>query len=75
MRRPVDTVAGIYEAFGDQLTGEARAAIEAYVTANGKGKRGMHRYDLAGLGLDPPELAERFAPYVDRYDIPAEPIE
>jgi hypothetical protein len=72
VRRPVETVERIYEAFGDRLTGEARAAIEAYVTANGKGKRGVHRYDLTGLGLDPPELTERFAPYVDRYDVPIE---
>jgi hypothetical protein len=72
VRRPVETVAGIYRAFGDHVTDEARAAIEAYVTANGKGKRGVHRYDLAGLGLDPPGLAERFAPYIDRYDIPVE---
>jgi sulfotransferase family protein len=74
VRQPVDTVARIYDAVGDGLTDEARVAIEAYVTANGEGKRGVHRYDLAGLGLDPPGLAERFASYVDRYDIPAEPI-
>jgi hypothetical protein len=74
VRRPVETVAGIYEAFGDRLTDEARVAIEAYATANGKGTRGVHRYDLTGLGLDPPELAERFAPYVDRYGIPTEPV-
>ena len=72
VRRPAETVARIYESRGGHLTGEARAAIEAYVAANGKTRRGVHRYDLADLGLDAPELAERFSSYVDRYDVPIE---
>jgi hypothetical protein len=69
MQTPVDTVASIYAAFGDGLTEEARAAIESYVAANGNGRFGVHRYDLAEFGLVEPELAERFASYVVRYDI------
>lgn len=70
MRRPVETVAGIYDACGDRLTDEACAAIGSYVAAHGKGEFGVHRYDLTEFGLAEPEVAERFAPYVARYDIP-----
>jgi hypothetical protein len=66
---PVETVASIYDGIGDTLTAEARAAIESYVHANGKARFGVHGYDLAEFGLDQAEIAERFAGYVDRYDI------
>lgn len=72
VRHPVETVAGIYRAFGDDLTGQARDALESYVAANGRRQPGAHRYHLAELGLDPREVAERFAAYVDRYAIPPE---
>jgi len=70
VRAPVDTVARIYEAFGDRLADEARAAIDAYVATNRSGRFGEHRYDLAEFGLDDREIAERFASYVERYDVP-----
>jgi hypothetical protein len=69
---PVGTVAGIYAASGAALEGDARAAISEYVDSHPKGKFGTHGYDLAEYGLDAGELAERFAAYVDRYNIPAE---
>jgi hypothetical protein len=72
VRSPVETVARIYGAFGDELSEEAEADIAEYVSLNRKGQFGEHRYDLAEFGLDEAELAERFAPYVSRYEIPAE---
>jgi hypothetical protein len=72
VQKPVETVAGIYDAVGDVLAEDARAAIESYVAANGKGRFGVHGYDLREFGLDVGELAERFAPYVARYDISLE---
>jgi Sulfotransferase family len=71
VRNPVVTVARIYEAFGDSLSDEARAAIESYVAA-GRRKGSEHRYDLADFDLDELEIAERFASYVARYDVPVE---
>jgi hypothetical protein len=72
VRSPVETVAGIYDAVGDGLADDARAAMESYVAANRKGKLGVHGYDLAEFGLSEAEVAERFASYVGRYDIPPE---
>jgi hypothetical protein len=71
-QKPIETVAGIYDAMGEVLPEDARAAMESYVAANPKGKFGVHRYDLGEFGLDEAELAERFASYVARYDISVE---
>ena len=70
LKTPVDTVARIYEHAGDKLSDDAAAAIDSYATANRKGKFGTHQYDLADFGLDRAEIAERFASYVTRYDVP-----
>ena len=70
VRSPVETVATIYDAFGDHLADEARAAIGSYVADNGKAKYGSHRYDIADFGVDEADVADRFASYVSRYDVP-----
>jgi hypothetical protein len=46
--------------------------MAAYVNAHPKTEFGTHGYDLAEFGLDGGELAERFAGYVDRYDVAVE---
>jgi hypothetical protein len=42
------------------------------VNAHPKTEFGTHGYDLAEFGLEASELAERFAGYVDRYDLAVE---
>ena len=69
---PVGTVADIYASCGAELDARARAAITSYVDSHPKGRFGTHGYDLTEYGLDAGELTERFASYVDRYDIPVE---
>jgi hypothetical protein len=72
VQKPVETVAEIYDVVGGVLSEQARAAIESYVAVNGKGKFGVHGYDLVDFGLDEAEVAERFAAYVARHGIAAE---
>ena len=72
VHKPVETIAGIYDAVGDVLADDARAAIESFVGANARGKHGEHRYRLDDFGLNEAALSERFAEYVERYDIPRE---
>jgi hypothetical protein len=72
VRDPVATVAAIYERAGSTLTDEAATAMTSHVAANPKNKFGAHRYDLGDFGLDVGEIGERFASYVERYDIPLE---
>jgi hypothetical protein len=69
---PVATVRSIYEGCGDVLDPVAAAAVNAFVDAHPKGALGAHRYDVTQFGLDPAELRDRFAGYVDRYAVPTE---
>jgi hypothetical protein len=69
---PVATVGRLYASFGEELDDEATRAMTTYVDNHPKGKFGVHGYDLAEFGLNGDELAERFADYVGRYDIPTE---
>lgn len=69
---PLQTLDDLYAACGLDLHGTARDAIAAYVDAHPKNQFGTHRYDPAVFGLDPNELAERFAGYINRYDVPIE---
>jgi hypothetical protein len=72
VQRPLEAVANIYSSLGMTLDERAGAAIGTYVESHPKGKFGVHNYDLADLGLDGPQLAERFGAYADRYGVPAE---
>ncbi len=72
VRDPVATVATIYAASGAALDSHARDALATYVAAHPKNSLGVHGYDLAEFGLDGSQIAERFAAYVDRYDVPTE---
>lgn len=69
---PVGTVASIYREVGDELDDTGAEAVAAYVDAHPRGEFGAHRYDVAEYGLDAGELAERFAAYTTRYDVPRE---
>ncbi len=66
---PTGTVASIYAACGDELDAVGIRAIADYVDAHPKGQFGAHTYDVAEFGLDADELGERFAGYLERYDV------
>jgi hypothetical protein len=72
MREPLAELRRVYAAFGEELEGPALTAMAAHVGSHPKGRLGRHGYDPRDFGLDPGELAERFRPYVERYDIPSE---
>jgi hypothetical protein len=70
VRDPIGTVKRIYEAFDEDVTPEAEAAMNAYMADNPKGKHGKHEYDLAEYGLSAGEVREMFKDYVEDFDIP-----
>lgn len=70
MRDPIGEVDRIYRHFGEEMSGEARAAMEGYMADNPKGKHGKHEYALEDYGLTRDGVHERFADYIDRYAIP-----
>jgi hypothetical protein len=72
VREPLATVGALYSSFGDGLDDRATTAMTSYVDSHPKGVFGVHGYDLAEFGLNRDELAERFADYVARYDVPSE---
>jgi hypothetical protein len=51
---------------------EVRAAIAEWRRANPKGARGANPYGLEEFGLKPGAVAEQFADYAQRFDIPGE---
>jgi hypothetical protein len=69
---PIGTLKRVYASFGDTLDGNALAAMEAHVASHPKGRFGKHGYNPAEFGLDAGAIAERFRPYVERYDIALE---
>ncbi|GAB7551630.1 sulfotransferase [Novosphingobium sp. 11B] len=69
VRDPLATAQGIYERFDEPFTPQARAAMEAYLVANPKGKHGKHEYDLAEFGLSREGVREHFRDYIEQYGI------
>lgn len=71
VERPMHIVERIYRAFDLPLEDAARAAMQAHIDANPKGKHGRHEYDLAEYGLTREMIRERFAFYTsdDRWPI------
>ena len=59
----------IYQHFGMPIRAEARQAFEQQVTDNPQGKHGTHEYSLEEYGLDPDQVRERFAAYIERFQI------
>jgi hypothetical protein len=72
VRDPMATMRRVYAAFGDELDGQALRAMAEHVESHPKGQFGRHAYDPGEFGLDAAAIAERFRPYVERYDIPLE---
>nr|WP_241263151.1 sulfotransferase [Parahaliea mediterranea] len=67
IRDDVGTVQGIYDLAGLAMTGEARAALEAFVREH-RNDYGRVRYDLKGqFGIEPDTLRQRFDFYYDAY--------
>lgn len=60
---PMGVVQRVYDSFDLPLTDESRAAMQAHIDANPKGKHGKHEYDLAEYGLTADLIADRFAFY------------
>jgi hypothetical protein len=72
VRDPLRTLETIYASCDKDLDDQARTAVAAYVNANPKGRFGTHGYRLEDFGLDAHALRDRFAAYVECYEIPAE---
>jgi hypothetical protein len=73
MADDIGTVGRIYEQARLPMTPAARAALDAFMAANPRGKHGQVIYDLKGdFGLGPSEVRARFGDYVERFGVRAE---
>jgi hypothetical protein len=66
---PVGTVARVYDAFGLELSREARAAMAAKIARAPNGGYGANRYRPEDFGIDPERERERAAVYVERFGV------
>jgi hypothetical protein len=64
-QRPMELVERLCREFNLPLSQEGRAAMQAHVDANPKGKHGRHEYDLATYGLTRELIDQRFSFYTD----------
>jgi hypothetical protein len=73
MADELGTVERFYARAGVDLPDDVRRRFRDYLAGNPRGKHGRVVYDLrADFGLDPDELHERFAFYLDRFRVPQE---
>jgi hypothetical protein len=73
MADDVGMVARIYQRAELDLTGAARAELDAFMADHQRGKYGQIAYDLqADFGLDPAAVRERFAFYFERFPVKIE---
>jgi hypothetical protein len=69
---PEGVMPRVFDAVGLAWTDEVERRIRAWREENPKGKRGTHEYDLDDYGLERAAVADAFAAYTERFDIPSE---
>jgi hypothetical protein len=69
---PETVMTDVFDQLGLELTSTVRESIGAWRRDNPPGKRGTHDYALDDYGLDAAEVAEQYAFYIDRFQVPAE---
>lgn len=69
---PIAAVHRLYEHFGFGLSDEAERRMRAWVVHNLEHRPGSHHYTAEQFGIDPGEIAERFAGYTSRFGVEEE---
>jgi len=62
----------VYSHFALPLSAEAEATMSAHVRDNPRGKHGAHQYDLEKYDLTAARVKDRFAGYIERFDLPTD---
>ena len=70
LRDPVSLLERAYDHFGLPFTDDTRSRMSAFLEANPRGSRGVHRYTREDFGLQLGEIRERFSEYCDAFDVP-----
>jgi hypothetical protein len=64
----------IYALAGQSFETRTQQALRAYLDGHGRNRHGRLRYDLADFGFEEQDLRRRFAPYTERFAVPAERV-
>jgi len=65
VRRPLATVAALYEQLGRRLPSDVANSITAWLVGHPQHRHGMHRYTGETFGLTAESMTRAFAPYLD----------
>ncbi|HSK84914.1 MAG TPA: sulfotransferase [Rubrobacter sp.] len=66
---PIGTVRDIYDHYGLAWSEEFAERLNYYLQHNPRGKHGTHLYAPEDFGQTGDAIAERFAPYIDRFEL------
>jgi len=69
---PLAAIRRMYAHFGIELSPEGERAIARFAAGNPRGKHGEHRYSAADFGLTDAAMHDRFAGYMEHFDILSE---
>ncbi len=69
-RDPIGEVTELYAALGDELTDDARQRMTSWWAEASKNRTGPGNYAADEFGLDPASIADEFAFYTNRFDVP-----
>ena len=69
MRDDLAMVERVYAFAGLPMTQDSRAAMQAFLRENPRGKHGTVKYVLEDLGLDPQERREALRFYAERFGV------
>jgi hypothetical protein len=72
---PFGTLDRVYDFIGREPTAASRDAMAAWHARHRTGTHGDHRYTAAQFGLTIDGLRSDFASYIERYDVPLEPVD
>ena len=65
--QPVETVEGIYDFLGLELTDLVRSEMQRWSAQNQKGSRGQHHYTTEEFGYDAETIRLAFSDYMERF--------
>jgi hypothetical protein len=69
---PFSAVERTYAHFGFELSEEAEIRMRHWIADNPQGKHGGHQYSAEEFGLSEDEISERFAPYLEHFQVARE---
>jgi hypothetical protein len=72
MRKPLETMRGVYESLGEDFSPAAEAGMQAWLKDNPQDKFGKHEYKLARFGLTEQGVRQLFERYLSRYEVERE---